>query len=165
MADMKYKYAVSAAVAFTSLNSLASSTSLLAGAESAAVDNGTTLYDEIIVGLTIKMGAVAPTANKSIEVWVVPVQDDTPTFPDVFDGTDSAETVASRNILFGAAVLAKVFVTDATADLEYDGSFSVASVLGYVPKQFSLFVTQDSGQALAASGHVAKITGIHYQSV
>ena len=165
MADMKYKYAASAALAMTSLNSLASSTTLLAGAESSAFDNGVTLFDDVIVGLTIKMGTVACTASKSIEVWVVPALDDTPTFPDVFDGTDSAETASSRNVLFGAASLGKSFVTDVTANLEYEGTLSIASVLGYVPDQFVLFIPQDSGQALAASGHVIKTTGIHYQSV
>lgn len=165
MAEFKLKYAASASLTFTSLNSLASSSTLVAGAESAAIDNGTTLYDDILVGLTIKMGAVAPTASKSIEVWVIPALDDTPTWPDVFDGTDSAETVSSRNILYGAGYLAKVFTTDATANLEYEGSFSLRDACGYVPDQCVLFVVQDSGQALAASGHAARLTGLTYQSV
>lgn len=165
MSTEKLLYAASTALTFTSLNSLASSTTLVAGAESAAIDNGTTLYADIIVGLTIKMGSVACTANKSIEVWVVPVLDDTPTWPDAFDGTDSAESVTSRNVLAGSGAMAKCFITDTTANQEYEGSFSLATVLGYVPDQCVLFVVQDSGQPLASSGHVAKVTGLHYQSV
>lgn len=165
MADFKLKYAASVSLTFTSLASLASSSTLVAGAESAAIDNGTNLYDDIIVGLTIKMGASAPTASMSIEIWVVPAMDDTPTWPDVFDGTDSAETVTSRNVLFGAGFLAKAFTTDATANQEYEGTFSIRDVCGFVPDQCVIFVTQDSGQALASSGSAFKLTGVTYQSV
>lgn len=165
MSIIKPKYAASASITFTSVASLASSSTLVAGAESAAIDNGTNLYDDVSIGVTIKMGTVAPTAAKSIEVWIVPALDDTPTFPGVFDGTDSAETVGSRNLLIGCGTLAKVFSTDATADQIYQGTFSVADVLGYVPDQFVLFVVQDSGQALAAGGHAFKMTGIQYEVV
>jgi len=166
MAESKIKYDTSGTLTFTSVNSLASSTTLLGGAESASFDNTTTLYQDVVVGMTIKMGASTPTVSKSIEVWLIPILDGTPTWPDVFDGTDSAETVTSRNVLFGAAKLAKVFTTDATANQEYEGTFNVADICaGIVPPKFSLFVVQDSGQALASSGNVFKTTGITFQSV
>lgn len=165
MADIKYKYAASASLTFTSLASLASSSTLVAGAESAAIDNGTTLYDDVYIGVSIKMGSSACTANKSIEVWIIPAKNDTPTWPDVFDGTDSAETVTSRNLLFGYGYLAKSFITDTTANQVYDATFSVISACGFVPDQFVLFVVQDSGQALASSASAAHYTGIHYQTV
>lgn len=165
MADLKLKYAASASITVTSLASLASSTTLVAGAESAAVDNGTTLYDDIYVGITLKMGTTACTASKSLEVWVIPALDDTPTWPDVMDGTDSAATVTSRNLLYGYGKLAKIIVTDTTASQIYTATFSVLDACGFVPDQFSLFVVQDSGQALASSGSSAKMTGVHYQSV
>jgi hypothetical protein len=148
----KLTYAASAAVTFTSLASLASSASLTAGAESNAVDNTTNLYLDYEVSVVAKANTSAPTAGGYIEVWIVPLIDDTPTWPDVFDGTDSAETVTSRDILAACGRLAATVTNDATASRIYTLTVgSVAQLFGGIcPAKFAIFLTQSTGLALAA---------------
>lgn len=152
MATQKIGYNADAALTFT-LASLASSASLVAGRESTAVDNGTTLAVDYLVSGKVTTGT-SPTAGKSIEVWVVAPIEDTPTWPDVFDGTDSDETVTSRNVLFSAAKLAHVVTIDSTSDRTYPiAPFSVAALFGgNCPKQFAIFVVHDTAVALNATG-------------
>ena len=64
MATQKIGYNADAALTFT-LASLASSASLVAGRESTAVDNGTTLAVDYLVSGKITTGT-SPTANKTI---------------------------------------------------------------------------------------------------
>lgn len=163
-ADIKIKYAASATITCT-VDSLATSASLVAGREATAIDNGTSfLYDDVLVGVSITTGNIA-TAGL-IEVWVVPALNDTPTWPDVFDGTDSAETVTSRNILFGAGALGKVFSCDVANGRVYSGTFTVAELFGGVmPQDWTLFVVHNTGVNFAASGNSLSYQGIHYQTV
>lgn len=156
MATQKIGYNADAALTIT-LASLASSASLVAGRESTSVDNSSTLAVDYLVSGKITTGT-SPTASKSIEVWVVAPIEDTPTWPDVFDGTDSDETVTSRNVLFSAAKLAHVITTDSTSDRTYPiAPFSVAALFGgNCPKTFGIFVVHDSGVALnSTSGNHA----------
>ncbi len=155
MATQKIGYGTEQTLTYTSLNSLASSASLVAGAESTAIDNTTTLAPDYLIGGTIKVGASNMTANTTCEVWVAGEHEDTPTYPDVFDGTDSAETVTSRNVLYAGAMLAHVITFDGTdANRVYPvKQFSVASLFGgNVPRHFVLFTVHNGGNALAASG-------------
>jgi hypothetical protein len=135
------------------LTSLASSATLVAGRESTAVDNTSTLAVDYLVSGKTKMGAAAPTANTFLEVWVYAEIEDTPEYPDPFDGIDSAETATSRNWLMAAAKLAVVVTFDATANQVYGiAPFSVAQLYGgNVPKRWGLFITQGSGQALSST--------------
>lgn len=163
-ADVKEAYAASAAYTIT-LTSLASSTTLVAGRESTSVSNTTSLYSDYLVGGRITMGAVAPTADQVIEIWLYGSVNDTPTYPDVFDGTDSDETVTSVNVKNGALrLLDRVFV-DASANRVYwFGPVGISQAFGgRVPKQHGLFVTQNSGQALSstAGDHVISYTGVY----
>jgi hypothetical protein len=152
MSTLKSGYNADAALTLT-LASLASSTSLVAGRESTAVDNGTTLAVDYLVSGKITTGT-SPTVNTNIEIWVVAPIEDTPTWPDVFDGTDSDESVTSRNVLFSCAALAHIITVDATSDRTYPVKpFSVAQLFGGVcPKQFGVFVVHNTGVALNATG-------------
>lgn len=117
-ADAKIAYAADAAYTIT-LTGLASSSTLVAGRESTSVSNASNKYlDELVSGF-ITVGTT-PTASTYIEVHAVGAIEDTPTWPDVFDGTDSAETVS--NVGIKAAIcrpIASTLVSATTSDLAY----------------------------------------------
>lgn len=166
MADIKQKYAAAATITI-GVASLATSSSKLAGRESNSVDNTTNLYDDCLVSGKITVGT-SPTANKSVEVWVYSNTSDTPTYPDVFDGTDSAETVTSDGVKFGCLKLLKTFTTESTSDRAYEfANESVAALFGFVPKFWGLFVTHDTGVNLnsTSGNHSFSYVGCQYQSV
>lgn len=151
MADVKAKYATAVDATIT-LASLASDTNLLAGQESTAIDNSTNLYLDYLVSGKITTGT-SPTTAKSIQVWAVGSWDGT-TYPDVFDGTDSAETITSANHKNSICRFVAEMATDATSDRAYHfGPVSIASVFGgVVPPKFVLFVTHNTAVALNATG-------------
>ena len=109
MAGFVPVYGASVAVFGTNdLDSLASSASWVAGFESNVITN--TANDVLLAG-RFKANNTAPTAGQ-IQVWVGAVLNDTPTYPDVFDGTASAETVTSidirQSILRNVATIIKI---------------------------------------------------------
>ena len=162
-ADLKLAMATSAAFTIT-LASLATSATLVAGRESTAIDNGTNLYLDYLIGGKVTTGT-SPTDNKMIVVYAYGAVNDTPTFPDVFDGTDSDETVTS--VAIRNASLSWLFSsdTDNTSDRAYWFSpTSLASRFGgIVPDQFGLFVTHDTAVNLNATGgnHALSHTGVY----
>lgn len=162
MADFKTKYPSTSSTALTiTLASLASSSTRLVGRESTAVDNTTNLdLDHLLAG-KIRSGAVALTANKAIEVWVyapVSMSAGTPTYPDVFDGTDSDETIVNDGQKASALRLAATIYPSTATGVDYFiGPVSIASLFGGVmPPFWGVFVTHDTGQNLDSTG------GNHY---
>lgn len=152
MADIKTAYAASSALTIT-LASMATDSNLLTGRESTAVANGSNLYLDYLLSGKITTGT-SPTANKSIEVWLYGEVEDTPTYPDVFDGTDSAETVTSADVKRAALRLAASINTASTSNVTYwFGPVSVASLYGgRVPRNWGVFVTHNTGVNLHATG-------------
>lgn len=158
MADIKTKYPATSTVALTiTLASLANdSTNFLAGQESTAVDNTTNVDLDHLLSGKIRSGT-SPTANNRIEIWVyapISVASGTPTYPDVFDGTDSAETATSRNVLFSALRLAHTIIVDSTTGRDYFiPPISVAALFGgQLPMFWGVFVINASGVALDSTG-------------
>lgn len=133
------------------LSSLASSATFVAGRESTAVDNSTTLALDYLLDGKITVGTT-PTANKEIRVYLVGVKGDA-SWPDVFDGTDSAETVTNTGILDSVCKLAAVIVPATTSDVAYPfGPISVASLFGgTLPLKFVVFVAHSTVAALHAT--------------
>lgn len=162
-ADVKIAYAASANYALT-LASLASSSTLVAGRESTAVSNTTNKYLDYLVAGTVRTGT-SPTASKTVEVWVYASRNDTPDYPDVFDGTDSAETVTSADIKRLCLALAAVALTDSTSDRDYPYKpVSIAALHGGTcPMHHGLFLTHDTGVALNSteSNHEHSYTGVY----
>jgi hypothetical protein len=163
MSDFKLAYAASVAVTITSLNSLAASSTLLSGAESTAIDNSTNLYQDYLLGGHITAGA-ASTQIGVIEISVVAMEDDS-VWPDVFDGTDSAEAVTSAEIKRSICKVAVTLETTATASRVYSFSgISIANLFGGTcPRKFVIFVSQTAHSttvALAATGHSIAVTGV-----
>src|SRR5258708_23131593 len=97
-------YVASSALTIT-LASLASSSTWLAGRESTAVDNSSAKHLDYLLAGNVRVGTT-PTVGE-IRVYVVAMIDDT-VWPDVFDGTDSAETVTSAGAGSGFLKLAAV---------------------------------------------------------
>jgi len=147
MADIKVAYGTASDLTIT-LASLASDTNLLTGRESATIDNTSTLALDYLVSGKVTAGT-SPTASRSIEVWAVGSWDGT-NWPDVFDGTESAETIASADIKASICRLVAAMATANTSDRTYHfGPVSLAAAFGGVlPPKVVLFVTHSTGVAL-----------------
>lgn len=162
MADIKVAYGTASDATIT-LASLASDTNLLAGRESATVDNTTTLALDYLVSGKIRAGT-SPTASRSIEVWAVGSWDGT-NWPDVFDGTESAETVTSADIKASICRLVAAMATANTSDRDYHfGPVSIASAFGgVVPPKFVIFVVHNTGVNLnsTAGNHQIRIQPVY----
>lgn len=162
MADTKSAYAASTTVA-CGLASLASSADWTAGRESNSVSNTTNLYLDYLLSGRVTVGTT-PTTSTEIRVYVVARRDDS-NWPDVFDGTDSAETVTSAGVRDGFAKLAAIMRVDSTtSNRAYDfGPVSVAALFGgALPAEWVVFVTHNTGVALnsTAGNHEINIKGV-----
>jgi hypothetical protein len=162
--DTKVTYGSSSNLTIT-LASLATDASLLVGRESSEVDNTTNRYVDYLLSGKITTGT-SPTASKFIEVHVVGLMDDS-TYPSVFDGTDSAETVTAA-VKSGVCRQAASIDTTNTSDVTYYfGPVSVASLFGGVmPKKFVVFVTHNTGVNLNSTGgnHQITVTPVYYNT-
>ena len=162
--DTKITYGSSSNLTIT-LASLATDASLLVGRESSEVDNTTNRYVDYLLSGKITTGT-SPTASKFIEVHVVGLMDDS-TYPSVFDGTDSAETVTAA-VKSGVCRLAASIDTTNTSDVTYYfGPVSVASLFGGVmPKKFVVFVTHNTAVNLNSTGsnHQITVTPVYYNT-
>lgn len=149
--DIKIVYGTAADASIT-LASLATDSTKLTGRESTAIDNTSTLAIDYLLSGKITTGT-SPTASKTIDVWVIGSWDGT-NWPDVFDGTDSAETITSADIRTAIGRLAASLATSSTSNIAYYfGPVSVASLFGgVVPPKFVVFVTHDTGVNLNATG-------------
>lgn len=161
--DIKVQYGTPADFTIT-LGTLGSSTTLVTGRESAVVDNRTDEYLDALVSGYIKASSTAPTAG-AIEVWVYAQLDDTPTYPDVLDGTDSAAACTSRDVMFAGMRLGARIPTTTITDFIYPiAPFSVAALFGgQMPRRWGVFVTHSMVQSLNSSGHKLQYTPIHNQ--
>lgn len=166
MATLKPLYAASSAFTVTALASLATDTNLLAGWQSAVVDNTTNLYVDEEVSALIKMGSSAPTLSTTVEIWIYSALDDTPTYPDTITGTQGAVTLTSTNMKSSGLKLGAVIVVDATANRVFPvGQFSVASLFGgNLPPKWGVFITHNTGVALGTT-QVVTHKPLQYQSV
>jgi hypothetical protein len=161
--DVKVSYPADVTVTIT-LASLATSATRVAGRESNEIDNGTNLYLDMQASGKITVGTT-PTSGGVIEVWVIPKKDDS-NWPDVFDGTDSAETVTSRAQLeaYGQPIWS-IAIPGTTSDVGYEFSrIGLAQFFGgHLPEKFVIFVTHATGVNLNATGgnHVITLHPIY----
>jgi len=152
MSDIKIAYGSSGALTQTNLDGLASSASHIAGWESAAIDNSSNLYLDYLISGKFQAESAGLSAGE-IRMYIVAELEDS-SWPDVFDGTESAETVTDTEIRDAICKLGAISATDTTASrVYYLGPFSVASLFGGVcPRKFVVFVTQSTGAALETTG-------------
>jgi hypothetical protein len=128
------------------LDSLATSATWVAGLESNVI---TSAWHSALLAGRFKANNTAPTAGQ-IQVWVGGILNDTPTYPDVFDGTGSAETVTSVDIRNSIMRQAAGIVTDTTSNRIYEfGPVSVAGLFGGdIPPKWWVFVAHNMVQTL-----------------
>lgn len=165
-------YAATGTAYTISPDNVASSSTFVAGVESGAYSNTSNLYSDVIVSGLWTCGTT-PTTNTSANVYVVPAHTDniagTVTWPDVFDGTASAETVTSAGVLAGLAYAAgSVYVDSTTSNRAYYfRQFSIRTLLGFMPTNHVLFVAHNSGvnSNTTAGNHAWYPTGVNDQSV
>lgn len=168
MATTTINYAASATITISPA-SLASSSTRTAGVESDVISNVSNKYVDALVSGKITTGT-SPTASKQIDVWVWAVLSDdlssTVTYPDVMDGTGSAETVTSENVRNSMMRLACSILVDSTSDRTYYvAPFSVAALFGGVmPTRWGLFISHDTAVNLnsTSGNHAFQYTGVKY---
>lgn len=162
--DTKIAYGASAALTQTNLDGLASSATHVAGWESGAIDNSSNLYVDYIINAVLRAESAGLSAGE-IRVHLVAEQSDS-TWPDVFDGTESAETVTDTNVRDAICRVAAVTATDTTASQDYFLNIpSVAAVFGGTcPRKFVVFITQSTGTTLETTGdpNQVYVKGVYY---
>jgi hypothetical protein len=151
MATVQTNYPAGTATITISPENVATSSTFVAGVESGSISDVSNLDLDWLISGTWTSGTT-PTANTQVQIWVVPCQTDdlssSVTWPDVFDGTASAETVTSAGILQGCARLGAVLNVDSnTSNRLYTCAFfSVAALFGgQLPTRIVLFVTHNTG--------------------
>ena len=150
--DVKKAYGASSALTQTSLDGLAASSTHVAGWESGAIDNSTNLYLDYSINAVIQVESAGLSVGE-IRLYLVAELNDT-SWPDVFDGTESAETVTDIEIRDAICRLGALTATDTTASRNYYLNVpSVAAVFGgNVPRKFVVFITQSTGTTLETTG-------------
>jgi hypothetical protein len=133
---------------------IATSSGFTGGGETDTVSNVSNLdLDHIVTGCMI--ADVSFTANTQCQLWVVPCQTDdlasSVTWPDVFDGTASTETVTSYGVLQGCGRLAQVLnLTSGGTNFFFE--FSVGPLFGgSLPTRYVIFATHNSGHDMTMS--------------
>lgn len=170
MAVTKITYAGDATITIgLATTPLASSSTFVTGRQSTAIDNTSNLYDDALVSGQVTVGTT-PTMATQIRVYVYAAQDQTPTYPDTFTGTDGDKTITSEGVASGMIRLAGVLSVDSTTSNRayYLAPFSVAALFGGImPHRWGLFITHNTGVALnsTAGNHVWKYAGVTYTTV
>ncbi len=160
-ADAKITYVADAAFTLD-LSALAASSTFVAGREASKVTNSSNYIDYGISGSYIS--GTTPTAPAEARLYYIRPTEDTPTWPDVFDGTDSAETVTNTNIL-ATLPLGWSGTASATSNVTYPivNALTIAQAFGYVPKDFTVFFTH--AQTAALKTDAANTNSINYQGL
>lgn len=157
--DIKLAYAASANRTVTNLHSLASSATWVGVWEGDLIDNTSDLFEDYGVTVKITVAAAGLSAGE-IRLLFVRMLDDS-TWPDVFDGTESAETITDTEIRDAICQWGASSATDTTASRVYylDCPSVKRAFGGNLPKKFVPVIAQSTGAALAASGNQVTIVG------
>jgi hypothetical protein len=171
MATASVSYGTAQTMTVTNLGAIATSSTLVAGWASAAVDNaaGTlsaTVSDAAIdvhVGGKITTSGTT-TANTQIEVWAYGSYDGT-TYTAGISGSEGTVTLTSSEKPM-LRLLNVIPNLDTTARTYEFGPLSVAAAYGgAMPRKWGVFVTQSTGTSLAAAGsQEVKFTTVKYVS-
>ena len=159
--DIKLAYGPSSAIPVTALNgALVSSTTHIAGWESGAIDNATDLYSDYIVTAKLVVAA-SPTAGE-VKLWLVAELEDA-SWPSVFDGTESVETLPNTITRDALCRLAANAVTDTTVSATYYLMCPSAAAIfsGTLPRKFVCFITHSTVAALATAGNAVYTKGVY----
>lgn len=162
-ATVKMTYAASSNLTVTNLNSLAASATFVAGWESDATDNTSNLY--LDYRLTAKLTSHASNRQAGqVYMYCVGRLDDS-TWPDVFDGTESAETPTDTEERDAICRFAAATDADTTAsEVYYLDCPSVARVFDFnMPSAFVVYITGNiatsTNAQFASSGNQVTVKG------
>ena len=146
------------ATAFTITNANLA-TSATAGWQSNAIDNSSNLYLDYSIDFKITVESSGLSAGE-IRAYLVKMLDDS-TWPDVFDGTQSAETITDTEMRDAFLRLGTSTANDTGgSDVYYMSIPSVAAVFnGNLPHKFAVFITQSTGTTLETTGNQVTIKG------
>ena len=149
--DVLQKYAAFSTLTQTALDALASSSTHLSGWESDAIDNSSAGYLDYEINAVLQVESAGLSVGE-LRMYLVAELNDS-AWPDVFDGTQSAETVTSSDIRDAICVLAAVTATDTTASRTYALQCPSARAVfkGNLPRKFVVFITQSTGAALEST--------------
>lgn len=166
MATIKVAYAsVTAITCAVATTPLASSSTFIVGRQSTVIDNTSNLYDDVLVSGKITVGTT-PTINTQIQIYIYGL-DNTPNYPDTFDGTDADKSITSAGVRDGMLKLGAILNVDTTTSNRtyYIAPFSVAQLFGgVVPPYWGVYVSHNTGVALNSTGsnHALRFNGITY---
>jgi len=156
-----------AATLTITLASLATSATRVVGRESTAINETSNLYLGQLLSVGVTTGTT-PTAS-FIDIWVYGSRDEVPNYPDVLDGTDSAETFADENSRNSAMHLVHTIANDTTSDQTYWMAIrDIAPYFGgWLPAFWGVFIAHSTGVNLnaTAGNHEVKTTGMKQSSV
>lgn len=159
MANVLMAYAASSNLTVTNLAGLASSSDWTAGWESGAIDNTSNLYLDYRITAKITLESAGLSAGE-VRMYLVGMLDDS-TWPDVFDGTESTETVTDTEVRDAICLMGAMTVIDTTASQVYylDCPSAAAVFGGNMPAKFVIFITQSTGTTLETTGQQVTIKG------
>jgi hypothetical protein len=144
--DVKLSYVADAAYTLD-LSALAASSTLVAGRESSSVANSSNYLDIRVSGSFIS--GTTPTAGGEARLCYVAPIEDTPTWPDVFDGTDSAETITNTAILDKLPIgWSGNYSTSSNITYPIVGALTLAQAFGFVPSHHVLYFAHSMTAAL-----------------
>jgi len=174
MPDIRQRYPTANAetLALTiTIASLATDTNLRAGRQCTTINNTTNVDLDHLISGKIRTGT-GPTLGRPIELWAFAPwlinSGGTASWPDTLAGTDANVTITSDNVKFSMLRLVWSTLVDATSDRDYFvPPTSIASLFGDMPAQWGLFLVQNTGVALNATGgnHALYYQRIQRQSV
>lgn len=162
MTTASIAYGSSAALTI-SVQSLASSSTLLVGRASTSIDNTSDLAVDALVGGKVKTGTT--TADTKIELWAYGSYDGT-SYSGAATGTDAGLTIISQQKSL-LRLLQVILVPDTTARTYTWGPISVANTFGgAMPKKWGVYITHNTGANLdsTAGNHEVKYTPVNYSS-
>lgn len=146
----------------TAVNSLASSAT--AAAQSNEVVSSTTNnVTDITVNVGLVAGAFTQSASTTVTVLVWGTNDDN-SYPGATGSTEAITGVAGAITLSTFGNIALKWLASASAipsqTTKLEGS--VVGALGFVPRKWGIVIMNQTGVALAASGHYAEYTETFY---
>lgn len=146
-------YAAESAMTIT-LAGLATSSTFVFGREGTAISNTSAKALDYLLSGRVTVGTT-PTIGTQIRIYCLSTIGTLDVWPDVFDGTNSDETLTSVGVGQGFLKRAAILNVDSNnSDRAYDfGKLSVAQLFGGVcPHTFTVFVTHNTGVNLNATG-------------
>jgi hypothetical protein len=155
----------------TALQSLATSSTRVAGWTSGAFDNAADLLIDRLISAQFTVASTAPTVNTTISVYAYAAHLAAGTWPDLFssgtEGTVGAATVHDEEQRDCGMRLLWVGTVDVgTSEVYVMPPTSLAAAFGgLLPALTALWVVQNTGQALAASGNAVYQAPLQLQSV